>query len=326
MQDTKKPSTRIEANRSRRSERTSENRRTRRNPVSTSTPSHKVPVMVRGEVMGLPHVERKSSKPRRRLDIALNIPGAELRLPAFPQIQFGWRFVSGFLALVLGVLLYYAWNAPFLQVQEIKIDGLQRLSQKDVSSRLDILGKPIFYANPQKMKESIEVSFPEFTKVSVEVKLPNFVLVSVEERTPILVWRQDDKSVLVDANGYAFPIRGDGGNEPALVVEASGPPPSVIPSDTLALQMMPFLTVEMVSGIVSMSAVAPSNTPILYSREHGLGWKDKKGWEVYFGDVYQIDMKLNVYKALVKKIKQEKLEPVLISVEFVRAPYYRLEQ
>ena len=87
-----------------------------------------------------------------------------------------------------------------------------------------------------------------------------------------------------------------------------------------------FMPVDMVSAILSMSAFVPQNTPLIYDSEHGLGWKDTQGWDVYFGDIKDIDVKLRVYQAMLKTFKQEKINPALISVEYVHTPYYRLEQ
>jgi cell division protein FtsQ len=284
-----------------------------------------VPVMVRGEAYGLPVTERKQSKPKRRYDVPLKVAGAEIRLPALPRIEVGWRLVSAMLAALLIFLLYYAWTAPFFIVQKVDVSGLTRLSEQSVNAQLDLAGKPVFVMNPVQIKKTLVYSFPEFISVDVRVKFPNTVKVSVEERVPILVWRQDGNSILVDANGYAFPVRGTTDIEPSLVVEATSPPPSPGMTDQQET-LVRFLPVEMVSGILSMSALTPQNTPIIYDSQHGLGWKDKKGWEVYFGDMRDIDMKLNVYKAIISELKQEKIEPVLISVEFVHAPYYRLER
>ena len=64
----------------------------------------------------------------------------------------------------------------------------------------------------------------------------------------------------------------------------------------------------------------------MYTAGHGLGWKDPRGWEVYFGmNLKDMEMKLRVYKTLVKRLGKEKIQPQLISVEYVHAPYYRLE-
>jgi len=75
-----------------------------------------------------------------------------------------------------------------------------------------------------------------------------------------------------------------------------------------------------------MSAVAPQDTRLVFDKEHGLGWKDTQGWDVFFGDIQDIDLKLRIYQALVKQLAKEKVNPVLISVEYVHTPYYRLEQ
>jgi hypothetical protein len=87
-----------------------------------------------------------------------------------------------------------------------------------------------------------------------------------------------------------------------------------------------FMPIEMVSAILSMSAQAPKNTPITYDPQRGLGWKDAQGWEVYFGDMSNMDMKLRLYKALLSKLDDEDTMPALISVEHVHLPYYRLER
>jgi hypothetical protein len=81
----------------------------------------------------------------------------------------------------------------------------------------------------------------------------------------------------------------------------------------------------MVSAILSMSAQAPTSIPLTYDPVRGLGWQDAQGWEVYFGDIKDIDIKLRIYEAMVDKFAAEGLKPVLISVEYMDSPYYRME-
>jgi cell division protein FtsQ len=286
-----------------------------------------VPVMVRGRTYAAPSSEgRKRNKVRRRYDVALDIPGAEVRLPALPVIHIGWRLISFMLAIILGGGIYFAWTSPLFIVQKAEVRGLQRLNERDVNAVLDMAGDPIFMTNPQKMKAKLIQAFPELISADIQVKLPNIVEVTIVERSPILVWRQDGKSVLVDANGYAFPLRETTSAQPSLIVEASTGPAIDIQSIDPTDAQMRFLPVEMVSGILSMNALVPDRTPIVYDAKHGLGWKDKRGWEVYFGDARDMDLKLKVYMAVVKKLKAEKITPTLISVEYIRAPYYRLER
>ena len=315
-------------------------RRTRKVKQPASSHRHKIepktqpPVMVRGSIAGLPLQKRRSSKSkaRKRYDLTLNVPGAEMRLPSLPMVSFGPRLLSGVLAAGLIVMLYFVWTSAMFQVGDVQISGLQRLTSQDVNTVLDISGERIFTVNPGQLEEKLLAAFPEFSSASVQIVFPSKVVATVEERSPILAWIQDGRTQLVDPNGVAFPQRALSEIIPAIVVEASGSPltaveaadgvdvESSIPAST---QLLP---VEMVSGIISMSAVAPQNTRLVFDKEHGLGWKDTQGWDVFFGDIQDIDLKLRIYQALVKQLAKEKVNPVLISVEYVHTPYYRLEQ
>ncbi len=286
------------------------------------------PVMVRGGLVGTPLPLRKPGKSRakRRFDVTLNMPGAEMRLPSLPQVSIDLRLLSGVLVAALGFLVYQLWNSPSFRVEGAEIVGLQRLNSRDVNTVLNIEGESIFAIDPQALEQSALEAFPEFSSVKVEVGLPRSVEVTVEERLPILTWHQEGRTVLVDANGIAFPQRELGGAAPSVVVEASSSPPVIQLPGTLETSSSQFMTVEMVSAILSMSAQAPKDTPLVYDAKHGLGWKDARGWDVYFGDVKDIDMKLRVYNAMLNKFKKDKVQPVLVSLEYAHAPYYRLEK
>ncbi len=286
------------------------------------------PVMVRGGLLdtALPVRKPSNSKARRRYDVTLGIPGAEMRLPSLPQVTFDFRLFSGIIFVALAFLTYHLWNSPSFRVEDAEIVGLNRLNSRDVNAILDIEDESIFSIDPAELTRKAREAFPEFASIRVEIGLPNTVHMSVEERQPILTWRQDGRTVLVDASGVAFPQRDLATAGPALVVDALGSPPTVMKSGSLEVDTMQFLPVEMVSAIISMSGQAPENTPLVYDSRHGLGWRDSRGWEVYLGDVSDIDMKLRIYQAMVDHIKIEKMSPVLFSVEYPHAPYYRLER
>jgi cell division septal protein FtsQ len=290
-------------------------------------PRKSPPVMVRGDVGSLPLPVRKNAKQKnkRRYDVALNIPGAEMRLPSLPQVAFGMRLISGVLTVALAMLLYHLWNSPAYRMEEANFEGLRRVSTQDVNALIDTSGEPVFNVDPRVLKQKLLEAFPEFTSVSVSVSLPNALDVKVEERQPLLTWRQDGRTVLVDAQGVAFPQRNEGETATPIVVEALDAPHTV-DADPEKSENAQFMPVEMVTAILSMSAQAPQGTPLAYDRLHGLGWVDAKGWEAYFGDVHDMETKLRVYRALVARFEQEGIQPALISVEHVHAPYYRMER
>jgi hypothetical protein len=98
---------------------------------------------------------------------------------------------------------------------------------------------------------------------------------------------------------------------------------TITPTFTPTLKLSP----ELVSAILELNAKMPADTVLVYDSEHGLGWNDPKGWEVFFGAEDQdMEMKLSVYQALVERLESEGIQPALISVEYVHAPYYRMER
>jgi len=302
----------------------------------------------------MPEVEKKrTKKTRRRFDLALNIPGAEVRLPSLPYVHVGTRLVSFILVLLLSVLIYHFWNSPLYQPDGAQVRGLKRLKSNDVNAVLNISGTPVFMIDPDQVERELLSAFPEFSAVSASVSLPRSLEVEVIEREPVLTWRQGDRTELVDVDGYAFPFRIEATALITPVVEAYGNPRGFIAPDTKA--MIPelikisdvksvannlifgetpdnqrvyaqrLLSPEMVAAIRTIARLIPVNTPLLYDPQHGFGWHDERGWQVFLGDASDIEMKLRVYENIVKQLFANELQPILVSVEHVHNPYYRLE-
>ena len=87
------------------------------------------------------------------------------------------------------------------------------------------------------------------------------------------------------------------------------------------------LSPDLVNAILELGSKMPADTLLVYDSEHGLGWNDPGGWDVFFGSEDEdMPMKLAVYQALVDKLQNEGIQPAMISVEYVHAPYYRTER
>lgn len=288
------------------------------------------PVMVRGDPQfksGLGSAQNKRIK--RRYDVALSTPGAEIRLPSIPRIQVGWRILSAILAGLLGYLLYVYSYSPAYRVTATEVEGQQRISKHDINIVANVAEQPIFSIDPAEIERNLEEAFFDLSDVTVMVSVPSSVTVVIEERSPILAWHQDGQSMWIDSSGIAFPPRGEAG--PSVIVEALDPLPSAsneIDIDPVSEnESARFLPPQLLSAILAISVHVPPDTPLFYTEERGLGWQDKQGWEVFFGkDLKDIEMKLSVYDAIVDFLLQEGIQPELISVEFVHAPYYRMER
>ena len=229
------------------------------------------------------------------------------------------------------------------QVSAAEISGLQRISERDVNLVLGLANTPMFLLQPDVTQKNLLEAFPEFSSASVQVVWPNTVKVSVIERVPVLAWTAGGQTVWVDAQGMSFPVRGEGDAASLVVVEADGAPPApfngVSLSDALTLAgtadlssevsawTRPLMSVDLVSAVLLLRGFAPAGIPLLYDAEHGLGWRDPQGWQVYFGpDGSDMGQRLQVYQAMVAKLTEEQITPALVSVEHLHAPFYRLDQ
>jgi len=303
--------------------------------------------MVRNSKQG---VRRLQSTVYPRRDYYLpNNPGS-ITLPSLPRLNLSWRLLSLFLAIIIGVGLYFAWTSTLFKIQDIEINGLKRVSEQDIKTILDVSDKLAFTLDPQDIQENLMTLFPEFITTTVQVGLPNTLAITVTERLPVLVWEQDGRTNLVDAEGMAFPLRGEEIDPylPRVLAQIALADLSLRPVQTSAgetageegtdqqqassdasalsgIQARKILDPEIVSAVLVLSDHAPEGAPLIYSAEHGFGWEDAGGWQVYFGDASEIQMKLRVYQSILRLLDSKDVLPSLVSVEWVHAPYYRVE-
>lgn len=284
---------------------------------------------------------------RRLYNVSLGSPGAEMRLPSLPRLGFSWRAVSFILLAGIAAVLYYLWTAPEFQVSAAKISGLQRVTKADVNRALALREAPVFTLDTEEIEQELLKDFSEFSTVEAAIELPNTLLITVTERTPVMIWQQNDRSILVDDQGKTFQAR-DATLLGALpVIKAAGDPPplpgevsltegTASPTANLAEEISKDVVQEFiptalfepetVAAILKLAAQAPQGAQLIYEPAHGFGWQDQRGWKVYFGDLSDLDVKLNEYRAILEYIKASGGTPALISVEFVHAPYFRLEE
>jgi len=158
----------------------------------------------------------------------------------------------------------------------------------------------------------------------VRVSLPNHIRVSVVERGPVLAWFQDDKTTWIDPSGVAFAPRGD--IQGLIQVAVSGDPsaPQVQDDTQESLLDRPFISPALVQAIIALSPQIPDGAPMIYDHSYGMGWQDPRGWSVFFGqDTQDIEMKKNVYQAITDSFSRQGIQPTLISVADLDAPFYK---
>lgn len=286
------------------------------------------------------------SRQGRKVNVPLKSKGAEIQLPAFPRIKFGWRLISGALCFLSFAIIISFIGFSSFEVNAIDLEGAQRYSGTVILSQTDLLGKAIIALKPDEIEEQVLERFPGIKSADVSVGLPASVTIKVVERQPVILWQQENNALWIDGEGVMFPIIGEAEVQ-AVVIANSDPPaaPTVedmpeeetaeINAEEESEALLALLnetvntrtTPEFVQGTLSMINYVPEGSALAYDTEFGLGWQDPQGWLVYFGmDIESIDIKLLEYQTIVAELQKDGIIPALISLEFLDAPFYRLEQ
>jgi cell division protein FtsQ len=253
---------------------------------------------------------------------AFSLGRAEVRAPAISLPQFGPRWLSAAATALLVFLLFTLWNSSTFAVSGAELRGAQRLDAAEINAALGLTGQPIFTAVPARLSAELRADFPDVSAASVHVGLPNRVVVDVTERTPLLAWTQNGAVTWIDADGIAFPPRG--AVQGLIPVSATGTPPQAQADATVPLYARPYLPPAMVQAMITLYPYLPKDVTMTYDPQYGMGWNDARGWSVYFGQgTADIPMKIKVYQAIVDTLTSQGIQPSLISVEYLDAPFYK---
>ncbi|NMB67509.1 MAG: FtsQ-type POTRA domain-containing protein [Chloroflexi bacterium] len=277
---------------------------------------------------------------RRQYYYNLDASGVEVRLPAVPMINPGWRLVSGMLAVAMLIGIFLLTSGSAFEVSSLQITGLQRLSPADVETALKLNGTSALDVDPAEVTAQVNALFPELADVKVSLGLPARVAISARERQPVVAWQMPDRTVWVDPEGVLIPARG----EAAILVtlQADGLPALIVPeavetdeavADTPAARPAVFATGEgsrmdlnLLSAALKLSTQVPEGSPLAFSTANGLGWSDARGWKVFIGnDLTNLETKVSEYETIVQQLSERGITPVVISVEYTSAPFFRTE-
>ena len=321
-----------------RQRRTQANRERKSQPRKSATRTfNAAPVTVRAFQSNVvtPLRQTKTNQVRKQMYYSLGASGAEMRLPALPILNLGSRIISGMVVgLVLLALYVIAFSAEF-QVNQIDVQGIQRLTVSDLEAILGVTGEQIINLDPTEMAQKLTTAFPELASVNVTVGFPAEVHVNVVERQPVLIWNVGDTTYWVNENGFILPPRGEVSGLQTITADAL--PfllPTAEPVETeSALPETPTSTAywgrqmdpNLLKTMIDLPGKISIDSNLVYNSLNGLGWKDSRGWDVYIGsDLGNIDQRLTIYESLIANLDQQGIKPSeMVSVEFINAPFYR---
>lgn len=310
------------------------------------------PVVIRGGYgaasTARPIHESARGKVRRQMYYKLGANGAEISLPSIPLLKPGWRMVSGTMVAILAVMLYFLLSSPFFKVSELQTSGMERLNADILLAVLDIKDIPVVQIDRNKLEYQLERSFPELSEIHVSVGIPANVTVSAKERIPVISWEYGENIYWIDADGTILPPRGAMAENMVIIHSEDSEPPVIAGTDltesepneadssnTLSVTDQiqtdsviygKKMDTNLVKAILSLPKMLQEGSTILYNSKDGLGWYDARGWNVFIGlKLDNFELKLVEYEAIVNELNRQGIQPSVISVEFLNAPFYRVE-
>lgn len=275
---------------------------------------------------------------RRKVYVPLKTPGAEISFPSLPNFQVGWRLSSFLIAVISLVAVIGLKNSSIFKINQVELNGALRVPPEEVLAKINVANLSIVDVQPGDLENQVLAAFHDLKSVRVSVGLPAAITMDVVERVPAVLWDMEDEDEFwIDEEGYRFPVRGEA-TLPVYVKAEDFPPAPLIVAmeetnlidelleESLPEEINPDVDPEFVTAVLSLKSKMPEDSTLLYSSRYGLGWQDTRGWKVYFGtNTAHIDQKLAQYSVIIEELQARKIQPVLISLEFLRAPFYRLE-
>jgi hypothetical protein len=236
--------------------------------------------------------------------------GGVLALPRLdlPDWTHTWRMASLTMVLLLGAMLLRLLTDRQMYVTSINLGGAVLVPPEEIYAESGLAGQHIFWVDPAATAERV-AAIPGLAAAQVEVAWPAQVTVVVEERVPQVLLREGGKEWWVDAQGREFKARGD--------------LPGLLPIESQAGQPLDGLPPEAVLGALQLKQLRGNIEKLYYEPARGLSYQDGRGWRGYFGVGLDMAEKLAVYERLVEDLMGQGLTPREISVENVRAPFYK---
>ena len=296
-------------------------REERRERTARSRYAHTVSVAPkRVSARELRQARRKEEKARKREFAQPPVrPRREVRLARVhvrvPRLGLSWRWLSFAMVIGLASVLYLFIDAEPFYVRYVEVGGLRHMPASEIYGLSQVADQHIFWVDPKAVAAAVERD-PAIASAEVDVRWPSRVLIRVVEREPALVWEQGGVRTWVDVQGHVMPQRSDIDGLLRIVAE-----------DTDEI-LMPQTRIDpdIVGGALQLRALRPNIEVMFYNANDGVGLRDGRGWQVYFGKGTDMPQKLLVYETLVEAVWRNGNGewPSFFDVGDLRAPYYRV--
>jgi len=191
--------------------------------------------------------------------------------------------------------------------------GNQRVPANEIIAASQMETWHVVWLQPERVSALLLAKMPELGTAFVWCGLPADCTIQVTERQPVFEWRQGQVRTWVDAEGVAFPARGQTPDMPVVQVAAGVQAP--LPGNRV--------DAGLVETMSALAQVLPEIKSYRFTAERGIEFSDPKGnWPVYIGVGSDAAERVAMWKALSTSLASRSTRPTFVDVRYPTAPFY----
>ena len=236
--------------------------------------------------------------------------------------KFNARWVSGILSLLFGLAAAAYAFLPQFRFDQVEITGMDKISKDEVVYFTGARGKPVFTVSPEAIRQTLLLHYPDIYDANVTIDFPAVMNIALQERIPVVEWDFGGSRFWIDRDGTV--LNESNSREETIHVFADAYPGSLDQTDR---NIPASFSLDVLKTIRTMGKHVPEGKPLIYTFSNGYGWDTDEGWRVFFGKTdSDMEEKLRMQESLTKYFLDNEIQPVLLSLEFKDAPYYRFSE
>lgn len=223
-----------------------------------------------------------------------------------------WRFVSGLIVATLGLIAIMMLRADIFIVRGISVSGTTYLDTREIFRYTGIADQHVLTVDPAAVQRTL-LEIPTIAEAEVILSWPpEMVRIRIVEREPVLLWNQNGVEAWIDIHGRVLTAPPE--DRPGLLrVVTRGVEDPISINDRIAQ--------DVVDGARQLQELVPTERRLRYDPFLGLGFRDDRGWEAWFGSGRDMPVKILVYQRMVENLLERGITPSVVNVANPDRPY-----
>lgn len=229
------------------------------------------------------------------------------------------RWISGIFSLIFGLMAAGYAFLPQFRFSDIRITGMSNVNKDEIIYFTRAKGKPVFTVNPDDIRTTLLRHYQEIYDAEVTIDFPAEMTISLTERIPVVEWDFGGSKFWIDKDGMV--LTESISREETIHVYADSYPGAPSQQDR---DLPLYFSQDVLKTIMTMGKYVPEGKPLIYTFKNGFGWDTDEEWRIFFGkNDNDMEEKLRMQESLTGYFQKNEIQPVMVSLEFKDAPYYR---